>query len=388
MAGTLPRKLNPPFRADHVGSFLRPPALAEARIAAGMEPGSGREHDTAAEDQQAKLRGVEDACIRDVVKLQEGVGIQAITDGEFRRGSWAYDFICAIEGIELRKQDPGTENAFEFTSGARPPIAYAHGKLSRPAGGLLLEDYLFTRDLTDRTVKMTMPSPSLAYVRGGRDGVDKSVYPDLDVFFDDLTGVYREEIAALADAGCRYVQIDNTDTAILCDPKFQDMFRRRGSDPKELLELQARLVSGATRDRGDVTVSMHLCRGNGAGTWLAEGGYDFVADILFNQFDVDAYFMEYDSGRAGDFAPLKYAPDDRLIVLGLLTTKTPENDDKETLKRRIDEAAKYVPLENLALSPQCGFASSGINGNPISADDQKRKLTTIVEVADEVWGTA
>ena len=226
------------------------------------------------------------------------------------------------------------------------------------------------------------------YVRGGRSAVDETVYPDIEEYFEDLTGIYRDEIADLAAAGSTYVQIDNTDAALLCDPKFQDASRDKGFEPEEQTRLQGKLISMATRDRPDnMTVSMHLCPGNSAGAWLAEGGYDFVAESLFNDFDVDAFFLEYDTERAGSFAPLRFATPDSFIVLGLVTTKTPEHDSKDMLKRRIEEAAHYVPLENLALSPQCGFASVA-KGNPISFDDQRRKLELILEVANDVWGTA
>jgi 5-methyltetrahydropteroyltriglutamate--homocysteine methyltransferase len=233
-----------------------------------------------------------------------------------------------------------------------------------------------------------MPSPTLMFVRGGRDAVNKEVYPDLEEFFDDLTQAYRDEIADLSAAGATYVQIDNTDAALLCDPKFQEASRRKGLEPEDQIKLQGRLVSAATRGRPDnMTVSMHMCRGNSAGAWLAEGSYDFIAETLFNEFDVDAFFMEYDSERAGDFTPLRFVKDDSIVVLGLLTTKTPENDPKDVILRRIEEATKYVKLENLCLSPQCGFASAA-RGNPISFDDQKRKLELILEIADEVWGEA
>jgi 5-methyltetrahydropteroyltriglutamate--homocysteine methyltransferase len=252
----------------------------------------------------------------------------------------------------------------------------------------VLDEYKYTSGLTDHTVKMTMPSPSLLYLAGGRDAVSRDAYPDIEEYFEDLTGLYRDEIKDLAALGCRYVQIDHTDAARLCDPNLRAQAEAQGRDPLEDLAIQARLVSLCTRGRpDDVTVSMHICRGNSHGGWFAEGGYDFVAEKLFSDFDVDAFFLEYDTERAGDFTPLRFAPKDKRIVLGLVTTKTPQHDDKDTLKRRIDEAAKFVPLENLALSPQCGFAS-GARGNPISFDDERRKLELIVEVAEEIWGTA
>ena len=317
--------------------------------------------------------------------FEEEIGLRSITDGEFRRGTWAYDAAARIDGVVLKRQEGSFEAAFVGT-GFRPPIAHTVAKLGRKPGGLVLDEFRFTRTLTERTVKVTMPSPSLMYVRGGRPSVSAEIYPDIEEFFDDLSRVYRDEIADLAAMGCTYVQIDNTDAALICDPKFQEMSRAQGMDPQDQISLQARLVSGATRGRpDDVTVSMHLCRGNSAGAWLAEGGYEFVAETLFSEFDVDAYFLEYDTERAGDFSPLRFAPKDKLIVLGLVTTKTPENDSKDDIKRRIDEAAAYVPVENLALSPQCGFASAA-RGNPITFDDQQRKLELILEIAQEVWG--
>jgi 5-methyltetrahydropteroyltriglutamate--homocysteine methyltransferase len=381
-----PKKLNPPFRADHVGSFLRPERLKEARSKAGFELDSTPRKEGGGALSVDELRKVEDECIRELVAFEEEIGLQSITDGEFRRGSWAYDVASRIEGVEMRPQAESYDATFANT-GFRPPLAHTDAKLKRPEGGLVLKEFEFLNALTDRTAKVTMPSPSIVYVRGGRDTVSREAYPDIEEFYEDLCAVYRAEIAGLAAAGCRYVQIDNTDAALICDPKFQQLARNKGMEPEEQLRLQARLVSGATRDRGDVTVSMHMCRGNSAGAWLAEGSYDFIAEVLFNEFDVDAYFMEYDSPRAGDFQPLRLAPKDKVIVLGLVTTKTPENDPKDVILRRIEEASKFVPLENLALSPQCGFASAA-RGNPVTFDDQRRKMEMIVEIADEVWGSA
>jgi 5-methyltetrahydropteroyltriglutamate--homocysteine methyltransferase len=384
---TRPKKLNPPFRADHVGSLLRPNRLLEARERAGLAAQGADEHRGRGDLSLAELRRVEDDCIREAVGLQESVGLRSITDGEFRRASWAYDLTARIDGVVMKRQEGAFKGAFSG-SGSRPPLAYTAGKVRRKPEGLVVEDFKFVQALTDRTVKVTLPSPTLMYVRGGRASVSEAAYPDIEEFFADLTGVYREEIAALAAAGCTYVQIDNTDIAYINDPRFQEMARRQGMEPRDQAKLQGRLISMATRGRPEsMTVSMHMCRGNSAGNWMAEGGYDFVAETLFNDFDVDAFFMEYDSPRAGDFTPLRFAPRDKLIVLGLVTTKTPENDTRSTLMRRIDEAGRYVPIDNLALSPQCGFASVA-RGNPIGFDDQRRKLELVVEVAEEVWGSA
>jgi 5-methyltetrahydropteroyltriglutamate--homocysteine methyltransferase len=383
-----PKKINPPFRADHVGSFLRPQRLLDARDKAGLareaaDAVSSQRHSTAAE----ALRGVEDECIREVVKFQESCGLRVITDGEFRRASWAYDLADRIDGLTLKVQEGAFQGAFS-DSGSRPPVFHTEAKLRRRPGGIVLDDFNFTKTCTDRTVKVTMPSPTLLYVRSGRHSANTKAYPDIEEYLDDVSRVYREEIADLAKAGCTYVQIDNTDAAYINDPKFQATSRQLGMEPRDQIKVQARLISGATRGRpANVAVSMHLCRGNNAGNWMAQGGYEFVAEALFNDFDVDAYFLEYDDERSGGFEPLRFVPKDRMVVLGLLTTKRPENPSKDELKRRIDEAAKFMPLENMALSPQCGFASVA-RGNPITLDDQRRKLELIVQTATEVWGSA
>jgi 5-methyltetrahydropteroyltriglutamate--homocysteine methyltransferase len=381
-------KINPPFRADQVGSLLRPKRLLEARDRAGLareaaDALSSRHHADAA----AALRDLEDECIREAVQFQEQVGLRVVTDGEFRRASWAYDLTDRIDGLTLKFPAGAFEGAFS-DSGARPPLFYAASRLARKPGGIVVDDFAFTRTLTNRTVKVTIPSPTLLYVRGGRHSANPDAYPDIDAYLDDVSRVYREEIAALAAAGCTYVQIDNTDIAYINDPRFQATARALGMDPRDQIDIQARLISNATKERpANMCISMHMCRGNNAGSWMAEGSYDFVAEKLFSEFDVDAYFMEYDDERSGDFAPLRFAPKDKTIVLGLVTTKRPENDSKDVLKRRIEQAARYVPIENLALSPQCGFASVA-RGNPITPDDQRRKLALIVEVAHEIWPDA
>lgn len=379
-----PRKLDPPYRVDHVGSFLRPQYLLDARKKAGYvaldQP--WRDGEISRDD----LRDVENKAIAEVVQFQESMGLQAVTDGEYRRGSWSLDIIDRVEGIEIRPQSDGGHYQTQFALNTfRPPIPTTVARLGRGSGGMVVDDFRFTNDLTDRTVKATMPAPMI-FFRGARAAVSEDVYPDIEGYFDDLCRLYREEIADLAEAGCRYIQLDNTATALMCDPKYQDISRKQGMEPLDQVRLHARLINEAVRDRpADMAVAMHLCRGNNAGSWIGQGGYDYVAEILFGDFDVDAFFMEYDTERAGDFAPLRFAPKDRLIVLGLMTTKTPENDNKDALKERIEEAAAYVPLENLAISPQCGFASVDI-GNPITVDDERRKIDTLHEVAAEVWG--
>ena len=377
-----PRKLDPPFRVDHVGSFLRPQELLDARKLAGFEKvGEAKKQGSISLDE---LRAIENDAIRDVVEFQESIGLQSITDGEYRRGSWSLDIMDRVEGIEIRPQSGAYQTQFALNP-FRPPIPHTVAKLGRGEGGLVLDDFKFTSGLTDRTVKATMPAPMILF-RGARAAVSEQVYPDLEEYFEDLCQIYRDEIADLAAAGCRYIQLDNTATALLCDPKYHDISRQQGIEPLDQLRLHARLVNGALRDKPeDVAVAMHLCRGNNAGSWIGEGGYEFVAEIMFSEFEVDAFFMEYDSERAGDFEPLRFAPKDRLMVLGIMTTKTPETHTKDELKRRIEEAAQFVPIENLAISPQCGFASVDI-GNPITVDDERRKFDTLHEVAREVWG--
>ena len=384
MAG--PRKLTPPYRADHVGSLLRPSRLLDARSKAGL--GGVGEAASKGETSAAELRKIENDCIRDAVVLQEEIGLEAITDGEMRRASWAIDFLSAIKGITM--VIPDADVGFDFTGNVyRPPVPTTVAKLGLPEDGIFQEDFKFLKSVTTKTPKITLPAPEILHYRGGRDAVDKDVYPEMEEFFADIIKIYAEEVQGLADAGCCYLQIDNTDTACLCDPKqaareveVVDM------TVSEQVSLQARLINGAIANRpDDMAVSMHMCRGNNQGQWVAEGGYEPVAEQLFSEFDVDAYFMEYDSERAGGFEPLRFMPHDRLVVLGLITTKTPENDSKDDLKRRIDEAVKFVPLENLALSPQCGMASS-YHGNPISFDDQRRKFELALDVAEDVWGSA
>lgn len=375
----------PPFRAEHVGSLLRPERLLEVRQRAGIwgigyAPAGG-------EITLDALHEVEDACIRDAVRFQEAVGLNAVTDGEMRRSSWAIDIIARIEGIEIRH--PEAEYGMDFKgSGFRPPVPYTVGKLGRGPGGLVVDDYRYTSSLTCRTVKATLPAPSIIHFRGGRAAVDPAVYPDMEEFYADVGAVYRAELADLATAGCRYVQFDNVDTATLCDLAIRERKRAAGEDPDELVDIQGRLISSAAANRPEgMTVAMHLCRGNSQGNWMAEGGYEPVAERLFNAFDVDAFFLEYDTARAGDFGPLRYAPKDRFYVLGLVSTKVPQLESKDELKRRIEDAARFVPIEKICLSPQCGFASVS-EGNPITPDDQRRKLDLVIETAAEVWGSA
>jgi len=369
----------PPFRADHVGSLLRPPALLAARDRAAKGAIS-----------PAALRAAEDAAIRDVVAFQEGLGLQSVTDGEFRRTYFHIDFLERIEGVAVSAS--GIPAHFHTDHGDldfAPPRLSITGKLRR-SGPIFGEDFSFLAAALDatggRTPKIAIPSPSMAHFRGGRAAVDSVAYPDIEQFFADLARVYAEEIADLAARGCRYLQLDDTNLAYLCDPEIRADVRAMGEDPDALPAAYARLINAAIAGRpADMTVAIHLCRGNFRSAWVAEGGYDPVAETLFGRIEADAFFLEYDTDRAGDFAPLRYVPEDKFVVLGLVSTKTPRLEDKDALKRRIDDAARRVPLERLCVSPQCGFSST-VHGNQITVDDERRKLALVVELARDVWG--
>jgi 5-methyltetrahydropteroyltriglutamate--homocysteine methyltransferase len=366
--------LSPPFRADQVGSLLRPASLLEAR-----------ERRKRGELSAADLRHIEDAAIRDVVRMQEAIGLHAVTDGEFRRGLWHMDFICDFANVE---RAPGIPIKFHSEHGEiewSPPGVKITGRLARPHP-IFVEDFKFLKSTARATPKITIPSPSVLHFRGGRKAIDTAAYPDIDEFYADLARVYSEEIRDLADAGCRYLQIDEVNMAFLCDPKLRDFARSIGEDPERLPHTYARLVNAATATHHrDMTVCVHLCRGNARSYWIADGGYEPVADVLFNEFNVDGYFLEYDSSRAGDFSPLRYVPRGKRVVLGLVTTKRGALENKDDVKRRIDEASRFVPIDQLALSPQCGFASNA-EGNQLTVEEEKAKLRLIVEIAQEVWG--
>ncbi len=366
----------PPFRADHVGSFLRPKELLEAR---------DRFQQGAISKQQ--LRAVEDAAIRDIVRFQEDLGLQGITDGEFRRTYFHIDFLEQLEGVETRG---GIAASFRSASGEvnfAPPVMHVTGKL-RHARPIQLADFEFLKATTRRMPKVTIPSPTMLHFRGGRNAISKEVYPDLEAFYADVAACYREELSQLGAAGCEYVQLDDTNLAYLCDPKMREGARQRGDDPNELPRRYAKLINAAIADRpAGMTVCTHLCRGNFKSAWVAEGGYEPVAEVLFNDLAVDGYFLEYDDERSGDFSPLRFVPKGKVVVLGLVTTKVGELESKDDIKRRIDEAAKYVPLEQLCLSPQCGFSST-VHGNEIARESQAAKLRLVVETAREVWGAS
>ena len=363
--------MKPPFRADHVGSLLRPAALAEAR----------RRWKAGELDAQA-LRDAEDHAVRDAVRRQQDIGLQGITDGEFRRDWWHLDFLGQLDGVRLQ-DNPGPK--FQIAGASeQPPIASVIGRVacSRP---IMADHFAFLKSVTAATPKMTIPSPSMLHLRGGRAAVSRAVYPELDAFWDDVAAAYRSAIAHLAEAGCRYLQLDDITFAYLCDPKIQANCRANGDDPAALPRRYAETLNAALRDRpADMRVTIHTCRGNFKSAWVAEGGYDPVVEAMFST-DVDGWFMEFDSERAGGFEPLRALPPGKTVVLGLVTTKLGDLESEDALMRRIDEASRIVPLEQLAVSPQWGFSSTH-HGNALSQDDQWRKLERVVQVAGKVWG--
>lgn len=364
----------PPFRADHVGSMLRPESVLTAR--AHRERG-----EISAED----LREVEDEAILEVVKLQGDVGLQAITDGEFRRQFFHLDFLQHLKGVVVKGGIPVKFRSAAGEQEFAPPRMEVAGRIER-ARQIAVEDFAFLHAQTQERAKLCIPSPTMLHFRGGRKAISEETYPDIEDFFDDLARAYREEIAALAKAGCTYLQLDDTNLAYLCDPKMRERTRLIGEDPDELPRLYARIINDAIGSRPpEMTVCIHLCRGNFRSSWVAEGGYEPVAEVLFNDLAVDGYFLEYDDERSGDFSPLRLVPDEKFVVLGLVSTKVPELEDKDDLKRRIDEAAGFMPMERLALSPQCGFSST-VDGNDITVEDELAKLRLVVDTAADMWG--
>jgi 5-methyltetrahydropteroyltriglutamate--homocysteine methyltransferase len=369
-------RTRPPYRADHVGSFLRPRRLLEAR-----------ERRARGEITAEELRAVEDDAIREVVRRQEEVGLAGITDGEFRRTFFHVDFLEQLEGVEVVegsftatfRRDDGTEVGF------KPPTMRVTAPL-RHRRSIQGRDFEFLNNITSKTPKVCIPSPSMLHFRGGRQAISAEVYPELDAFYADLAAAYGAEVQDLAARGCRYLQLDDTNLAYLCDDAIREATRARGDDPDELPRLYCRLINQATLGRpADMAVCIHLCRGNYQSAWVAKGGYEPVAEILFNELDIDGFFLEYDDERSGDFAPLRFVPKGRTVVLGIMSSKRPEIEDGDTIKRRMDEAARYVALDQLCLSHQCGFSST-VHGNLLSEADQWRKLARTVEVAREVWG--
>jgi 5-methyltetrahydropteroyltriglutamate--homocysteine methyltransferase len=368
--------MKPPFRADQVGSLLRPAALAAAR--AQFKQGI-----LAAEE----LRQIEDDSIRAVVDRQVSIGLRSITDGELRRDYWHIDFLRHLNGVTIT----GMANQSRFGgTEEQPPIATVTGKVSC-SGPIMVDAFAYLQSLTGASrhtmAKMTIPSPSMLYMRGGRNAVSSAVYSDLAQFWDDVAGAYRRAIRYFADRGCTYLQLDDVSFAYLCDPKFRDGCRLNGDDPDTLPQIFANAVNTALRERpAGMTITMHTCRGNFRSSWVAEGGYESIAQAMFS-IDVDGFFMEFDSARAGSFEPLRYLPAGKRAVLGLVTTKQGAIESADEIKRRIDAAGAYVPMENLCLSPQCGFSSTH-HGNAVSESEQWRKLELVVQVADDVWGEA
>ena len=368
-------RTTPPFRADHVGSFLRPKFLLDAR------------------DQKAKgeisaeqLRAVEDKAIAEIVKFQEDVGLQSITDGEFRRTYFHIDFLDQLGGVKT--DIPVTIQKPDGTQELAPPVMRVVDKV-RHVKDIQRADfeYLKSQVSAGRTPKVTIPSPTMLHFRGGRAGISREAYPELDpAFYDDVARAYGDELQSLADAGCTYVQMDDTNMAYLCDEKMREAARQRGDDPNELPHRYAGFINKVVaRKPAGMTLAMHLCRGNFKSTFAAEGNYEPVAEALLAEMNLDAFFLEYDDDRSGDFRPLRFLGKDKIVVLGLVTTKFGQLENKDDLKRRIDEAAKYAPLEQLCLSPQCGFSST-VHGNNIAVEDQRKKLALVVETAAEVWG--
>ena len=370
-------RTTPPFRADHVGSLLRPRALLQAREDAASGAISPDD-----------LRAIEDDAIRDAVRMQEDIGLRSVTDGEFRRASWHMDFIYEISGVQKAEQNlrsvfHNDAGDIEFT----PSAIKVTGKLGMDHT-IFGSAFEFLRDTaTTATPKLTIPAPSLVHYRGGPAAIDHSVYPDMDTFWEDLGAAYADEIRRVAGIGCTYLQLDDTSLAYLNDPGQRAEIARRGEDAEHQHETYIRSINRAVRDKpAGMTITTHMCRGNFRSSWVAQGGYDFVADALFNELNVDGYFMEFDDERSGGFQPLRFVPKGKYVVLGLVTSKNGELEDKDDIKRRIEEASKFADIDQLCLSPQCGFSST-MEGNSLSLDQQIAKLRLVAETAEEVWGT-
>lgn len=364
------------FRADHVGSLLRTPAVKENRF-------KWKKGEISAEE----LRAIEDAGIAETVKHLEATGMKAITDGEFRRDYFHLDFLKELAGVTVTGGIEANPNAKAAEDGFTPPVLSVTGKLKH-VKDIQVADFNYLKTVVSQTPKVSIPSPTMIHFRGGRKSIDINSYPDMDEFFADLAAAYREEIAHLYDAGLRYLQLDDTNLAYLCDPKMRAAAQARGEDPNELPRTYAALINSVIDNRpADLTVGIHLCRGNYRSTWFAEGGYEPVAEILFNEINVDRYLLEYDDERSGDFAPLRFMPNNKKVVLGIISSKKRELENIDDLCKRIDEAAQYTPIENLCVSPQCGFSSTH-HGNDMSHDDQWRKLDLTVNTALKVWGEA
>lgn len=365
------KREKPPFRADQVGSLLRSALVKEARTKRAAN-----------EITPAGLKAVEDAEIAKLVAKQESIGLRAVTDGEFRRSWWHYDFLKGLEGVELVSVAQGLQ--FKGTQ-TKAEGLHVHGKIDF-TDHPMIDHFSYLKSVAKAVPKMTIPSPTALHYRGGRQAIERSVYPDMEGFFEDLGRAYTKAVRAFGEAGCTYLQLDEVFVAYLCDPAQREYLKGRGDDPDRLLHVYADLVNAAVAGRTPgMTISMHLCRGNFRSTWMAQGGYEPVAEVLFNKMGVDAYFLEYDSDRAGGFEPLRMLPKSKHAVLGIMTSKTGALETKDQLKRRLDEAAKFTDLDRLCLSPQCGFASTE-EGNLLAEEEQWAKLSRCVEVAKEVWG--
>jgi len=370
-------RTTPPFRADHVGSLLRPQTLLEARAEA-----------TAGRITAEELRRVEDEAIRDAVRMQEEVGLPAATDGELRRGSWHMDFIFGLDGV-TRLPDDKLKVAFHSDRGDVEAVfsgMHVDGRVGLSAT-IFADDFAFLRDtVTTATPKLTIPSPSMVHYRGGRASIDSAVYPEMDAFWRDLTAAYREEVRRLGALGCTYLQLDDTSLAYLNDPSERESLARRGGDlAGQHLEYIRHFNEAISERPGGMVITTHTCRGNFRSSWVAQGGYDYVAEALFNELAVDGFFLEFDDERSGGFEPLRFVPRGKLVVLGVVTTKRGELETKDFVKRRIEDATRFIDLDQLCLSPQCGFSST-VDGNALTYDEQVAKLRLVVETANEVWG--
>lgn len=367
--------MNLPFRADHVGSLLRTSAVKKNRL--------DWKNGVISADE---LRVIEDAAIAETVSKLESTGMKSITDGEFRRDYFHLDFLKELEGVTVTGGIGANPNAKVAQDGFTPPQLSVTGKLKHTKD-IQVADFNYLKSVVSQTPKVSIPSPTMVHFRGGRKSIDINSYPDMDEFFHDLSTAYRQEIDHLYNAGLRYLQLDDTNLAYLCDPKMRAAAVERGEDPNELPKTYAALINSVLDGRpDDLTVGIHLCRGNYRSTWFAEGGYEPVAEVLFNSINVDAYFLEYDDERSGDFAPLRFVPANKRVVLGIISSKLRELETVDDMARRIDEAAQYMPLENLCVSPQCGFSSTH-HGNDLTHDDQWRKMELVVNTAIKVWGT-
>jgi len=367
------RRTQPPFRADHVGSLLRPANLAETRD-------KWREGKVSDDE----LKAVEDAAVQDAVALQEGAGLKAITDGEFRRDYWHLDFMAGLDGVEYTGETYG----HAFKGGLTVGTCSVTGKVGYPKDGVMREHFTSLKSMVHETAKFCIPSPTMFHFRPGRAGISEEAYPDLADFWTDIAAAYRGAIKDYASLGCTYLQIDDVNFCYFCDDNHREMLSERGDDPESLFDdyIAAFNATVAGKPAG-MTITTHMCRGNFQSSWMAEGGYETVAEKMFGKVDVDGFFMEFDTDRAGDFEPLRFVPKGKFVVLGLVSSKVAALESADALKSRIEEASKFVPLEQLCLSPQCGFASTH-HGNKLTIDDEKRKLERVVEVADAVWGNA